>query len=225
MGKIKSCSQAVEETMPRSVSRPKSGTKPAPASSARRAAREPLVTITLPAIVEGGGDAHFRQTVYLMNLAFDRLQTCREAFGRDIGLTGSQYAVLVGTSHMQGAEGISVRALADHVQLAATHVTTEVGRLIRLGLLEKRPNPLDRRGVLVSLSAAGQRRLDRLAPFLQAVNNTLFRDITRRELTAFTGVLSTFVRNSEDAVTLIRLHEATAGANATAKRRSPRDKA
>ena len=210
--------------MPRSVSRPASGTKPAAASSARRAPHEPLVTITLPAIVDGGGDAHFRQAVYLMNLAFDRLQTCREAFGRDIGLTGSQYAVLIGTSHMQGAEGISVRALADHVRLAATHVTTEVGRLIRLELLEKRPNPLDRRGVLVSLSVAGQRRLDRLAPFLRAVNDTLFRDITRRQLNAFAEVLGTFVRNSDDAVALIRLREAAGGASARAKRRSPRDR-
>jgi MarR family transcriptional regulator, organic hydroperoxide resistance regulator len=207
--------------MPRSVSRPISGTKPAAASPARR---EPLVTITLPAIVEGGGDAHFRQTVYLMNLAFDRLQTCREAFGRDIGLTGSQYAVLIGTSHMQGAQGISVRALAEHVQLAATHVTTEVGRLIRLGLLEKRPNPMDRRGVLVSLTAAGQRRLDRLAPFLRLVNDILFRDITRRELDAFARLLTTFVRNSDDAVALIRQHEAGAPGT-TAKRRSPRAKA
>jgi MarR family transcriptional regulator, organic hydroperoxide resistance regulator len=224
MAKTKVFSGALEATMQRPVSRPTAGTKPAAASRDRRVAHEPLVTITLPAIVgRGGGDAHFRQTVYLMNLAFDRLQTCREAFGRDIALTGSQYAVLIGASHMQGARGISVRALADHVQLAATHVTTEVGRLIRLGLLEKRPNPLDRRGVLVSLSAAGQHRLDRLAPFLQSVNDTLFRDITRQELKAFSNLLTTFVRNSDDALALIRQREAS-GAETAAERRSPNDK-
>jgi DNA-binding MarR family transcriptional regulator len=211
-------SVAVSRLKSGAASRPKSGAASARAASRRAAGHEPPLTITLPAFVDAGGDGAFRQTVYLMIVAFDRLQSCREAFGRDMGLTGSQFAVLIGTQHTQGADGTSIRALAEHVQLASTHVTTEVGRLIRLGLLAKQPNQMDRRGVLVSLSPAGERRLARLTPFLQAVNNILFRDISRRELDGFVQVLTTFVRNSEDALALIRQHEATGSATKTGGR-------
>ena len=104
-------------------------------------------TVSHAALLSGGSDEPFRQTLYLMVLAFGRLQTCREAFGRAMSLTGSQFAVLIGTAYRQQTDGVSIRALADHVQLAPTHVTTEVGRLIRKGLLTKRVNARDRRGV------------------------------------------------------------------------------
>ena len=92
----------------------------------------------------------FRQSLYLMVFAFSRLQTCREAFGRALGLTGTQFAVLIGTAYRQGHEGVSIRALADHIQLAPTHVTTEVGRLIGKGLLIGRQ--LQQHGYLHSLA-------------------------------------------------------------------------
>src|SRR5687767_5801826 len=116
-------------------------------------------TVSHAALLSGGSDEPFRQTLYLMVLAFGRLQTCREAFGRAMSLTGSQFAVLIGTAYRQQTDGVSIRALADHVQLAPTHVTTEVGRLIRKGLLTKRVNARDRRGVLVKLSRRGETAL------------------------------------------------------------------
>ena len=63
--------------------------------------------------------------------------------GRSVDLTGSQFTVLIGAAYTQGENGVTIRQLADHVQLAATHVTTEVGRMCRLGLLKKRVNALD----------------------------------------------------------------------------------
>src|ERR1044071_9441407 len=113
-------------------------------------------TVTLPAMLVDGDDLQFRETIYLMALAFGRLYSCREAFGRALALTASQFIVLIGTAHRQGKDGVTIRALADHTQLAATHVTTEVGRLIDKGLLIKEASTLDRRSVLVRLSAKGE---------------------------------------------------------------------
>ena len=39
----------------------------------------PPATITLPPMLQSGGDVAFRETLYLMVLAFGRLYTCREA--------------------------------------------------------------------------------------------------------------------------------------------------
>jgi DNA-binding MarR family transcriptional regulator len=161
-------------------------------------------TISHPALLVKGSDLDFRQTVYLMVLAFGRLLACREAFGRALGLTGSQFAVLIGTAYQQGQDGVSIRALAQHIQLASTHVTTEVGRLIRLGLLTKRTNSRDRRGVLVRLSSKGEAALLDLAPFLRHINDILFRDISRTNFDAVSEVLTRFVVNSEQALAEIR---------------------
>src|SRR5688572_7652665 len=123
-------------------------------------------TVSHPALLTNDGDAAFRETVYLMVLAFGRLIACREAFGGAMGLTGSQFAVLIGTAYCQGERGVSINGLAEHVRLASTHVTTEVGRLIRKGLLTKRTNAEDRRSVLVRLSQSGEAALTDVAPFL-----------------------------------------------------------
>ena len=147
-----------------------------------------------------GKDEVFRDLIYSMVLSFGRLLSCREAFGREIGLTGSQYTVLIGVAHRQGSQGVSIRALAEHVLLASTHVTTEVGRLIRKGLLQKRPNRDDRRSVLVSLSPRGKCVLAGLAPFLRQINDTLFQDIGRAEFDSLGQILQRFTRNTEAAM-------------------------
>jgi len=161
----------------------------------------PPRTVSHRALLDGGSDVAFRETLYLMVLVFGRLQVCREAFGRALRLTGSQFAVLIGTAYRQGADGVSIRALAEHIQLAPTHVTTEVGRLIRKGLLVKKVNPRDRRGVLVRLSARGEAEVVRVTPFVRKVNDLLFKGISRQEFGALARFLEAFAANSERALT------------------------
>jgi DNA-binding MarR family transcriptional regulator len=158
-------------------------------------------------MLASGTDVAFRETLYAMVLAFSRLIECREAFGRALALTGSQFAVLVGTAYQQGHDGVSIRALAAHVQLAPTHVTTEVGRLVRKGLLEKRVNRRDRRGVLITLSPRGKAAVRRISPFLRRVNDLLFQDVRRKELAAAARFLRVLLRNGEEALAEIRRRE------------------
>ena len=160
----------------------------------------PPPTITLPPMLKSGGDVAFRETLYLMALTFGRLHTCREAFGRSLGLTASQFIVLIGTAYQQGSEGVSIRALSDHTQLAATHVTTEVGRLIGKGLLTKQANTRDRRSVLVRLSPKGEAAIRSVNPLLRRVNDRLFQNVSRGEFDVVSRFLVKFAHNSEDAL-------------------------
>ena len=164
----------------------------------------PPATITLPAMLKSGGDVAFRETLYLMALAFGRLSTCREAFGRALGLTPSQFIVLIGTAYRQGSDGVSIRALADHTQLASTHVTTEVGRLIGKGLLTKQPSTRDRRSVLVRLSPKGEDAVRAVNPLLRRVNDLLFADVAREDFAVVSRFLEKFALNSEYALAEIR---------------------
>ena len=179
-----------------------------PAGRARnRVGFAPPLTVSHGALLTSGSDVAFRETLYLMVLGFGRLISCREAFGRALALTGSQFAVLIGAAYAQGRDGVSIRSLADHIQLAPTHVTTEVGRLIRKGLLVKKTNPRDRRGVLVTLSRRGEAAVRQLAPFLRRVNDLLFQNVRRKDFATVSRFLQVFALNSEQALDEIRRAE------------------
>jgi DNA-binding MarR family transcriptional regulator len=164
----------------------------------------PPLTVSHRDLLAGSEDVAFRRSLYLMVLAYSRLQTCREAFGRALGLTGSQFAVLIGTAYQQHDDGVSVRALADHIQLAATHVTTEVGRLVAKGLLTKSVNRHDRRGVLVRLSARGEAAVREVSPFVRRVNDLLFAGVSRRDFATVSAFLARFAANGEEALDELR---------------------
>ena len=198
---------------------PDQARKPAAKPTRREASFAPPLTVSHAELLAAGTDVAFRESLYLMVLVFSRLQTCREAFGRALGLTGTQFAVLIGTAYGQGQvgvpsgdradvqAGVSIRALADHIQLAATHVTTEVGRLAAMGLLTKTVNRQDRRGVLVRLSRQGEAAVCEVAPFVRRVNDRLFAGISRRDFAVVSAFLSRFAANSEEALDEIRRTE------------------
>jgi len=183
----------------------------------------PPTTITLAPMLKSGGDVAFRETLYLMALTFGRLYTCREAFGRALDLTASQFIVLIGTAYQQGGEGVSIRALSDHTQLAATHVTTEVGRLIDKGLLTKQASTLDRRSVLVRLSAKGEDAIRAVNPLLRRVNDLLFVDVSREDFAAVSSFLERFALNSEYALAEIRRSERERSATGRLARNARQD--
>jgi hypothetical protein len=56
-------------------------------------------TMSHPELLSSGHDDAFRETLYMMVLSLGRLLTFREAFGRALGLTGSQFAVLIDTAY------------------------------------------------------------------------------------------------------------------------------
>jgi DNA-binding MarR family transcriptional regulator len=182
--------------------------KPAPGHPVIRAKRARSFvlppTVSHSDIGKFGSDDAFRLTSYTMIQAAGRLHAIREAFGRAIDVTGSQWAVLIGTAARQQTEGVSIRVLADYIHLAPTHVTTEVGRLIRKGLLRKRANKKDRRGVLVQLSPQSEAALVGLTPLVRRINDILFQNISRREFDVTTKFLAVFVLNTEYALAELR---------------------
>jgi DNA-binding MarR family transcriptional regulator len=182
----------------------------------RSKAYRPPVTISRQDFLVGGSDASFRNAIYTLVQCVSRLLACRDAFGRELDLTPSQFAVLMGVAHAQGEEGVTIRELADHVALAPTHVTTEVGRLERAGFLTKRQSSTDRRSVRVSLLPHAKAEIARVAPFVRLVNDALFRGIDARSLDIAHGLARQLVLNSEMALAEIRRYQLENAASAAA---------
>ncbi len=166
----------------------------------------PPRTVSDPDFLDRGSDAGFRETIYAYLQGAGRLSACREAFGRALGLTGSQFAVLIGIAYRQGPSGVTIRDLSKHIALAPTHVTTEVGRLIDGGLVVKRPNESDRRSVLISLSKTGEKAVVDVLAFVRIINDLLFADISPRDLAIVGKVARKLVINSERAMIELSRH-------------------
>jgi len=186
----------------------KKATKAAGLPTAPRQKFTSPLTTSRRDLLKGGSDDWMRDTIYRLVQALSRLIACREAFGRQLGLTGSQFTVLIGVAYRQGDNGIAIAPLANHIGLASTHVTTEVGRLIRKGLLTKRPNSLDKRSVLITLSAKGERAVRDVAPVVCSINDLLFKGIDRSQLEGVSMFASHLLQNSEYALSEISLIEA-----------------
>jgi len=165
-------------------------------------------TISRRDYFKDGSDDWFRDSLYRLVQALSRLLVCREAFGRRLGLTGSQFTVLMGVAYRQGDTGITIAALANYIGLAATHVTTEVGRLIRKGLLVKRPNANDGRSVLISLSPKGEAAVEIVSPMVCKINDLLFTNIDRKQFDTTNEFAKLLLTNAEYAIAEIRVSEA-----------------
>jgi MarR family transcriptional regulator, organic hydroperoxide resistance regulator len=164
----------------------------------------PGATVTRPELLAGGTDLPFRQFVHDMLAFAGHIQEVRNRLAAMIGLSGTQYTILIAISHLLRAEGgVGVNRVAEHLHLSGAFVTIEVNRLVDAGLVSKRSNPEDRRRVLLTLTAKARNLLDRLRPVQRPVNDTLFESISAAEFDLLRRVMGRLVANGGRALRLV----------------------
>ena len=100
--------------------------------------------------------AVFGRVFRIARLAGDEMTAAYAPFG----IGRPEFDVLA-TLRRSGPEGeLSPGALASSMMLSSGGTTARLDRLERAGLVERRPDPQDRRGVLVRLTADGRRLVD-----------------------------------------------------------------
>ena len=166
----------------------------------------PPLTITRRALLVGGSDVEFRRLIYRLLLVEERLRHVRAFFGRRIGLTGPQYTLLITVAYLQGATGIKVRSLARNLRVTSAFITGESRRLIERGLLAKRRNPHDSRSTLLSVTAAGRRRIGELVPELRRVNDAFFSHVSAQSFRHAKRFLDQLLAGSEQVLAHMSMH-------------------
>jgi DNA-binding MarR family transcriptional regulator len=155
--------------------------------------------------LKDGSCRDFRHSIYLVVHAAARLTEMRTAFAEGISVAPNQFLILMCIAYQSETHGLSIAALANELGLASTHVTTDVGRLTRAGLLKKRPHETDKRSVLVTLTDQGRAAIEKVAPLVQFVNDILFNDVSREERETMSRVALKLIRNGERAATELRI--------------------
>ncbi|HMN83537.1 MAG TPA: MarR family transcriptional regulator [Burkholderiaceae bacterium] len=164
---------------------------------------KPPLTVSLPQLLVDGSDREFRRFVLNLHRVSTQMVKVRESIAALRGLTAPRYSILMLIASEQGDAGISVRAVAEQMKVSAPFVVTEVGFLIRARLVEKRKNPDDKRGVLLKLSQKGRSELERLAPKLRSVNDSLFGSLSAKDFATLQRLCALLVQNAEVALALL----------------------
>ena len=170
------------------------------------AKQSPAATYVLPptvsraALLERGSDHRFRVLVQDLFTIAARMESVRDYFGRWMGITGPQYSLMVAIAHMQGATGVNVGTVARTLHVSSAFVASESGKLARKGLLSKRTSTQDRRGVLLSVAAAGRAKIDGISKQIRTVNDLFFGVLESGAFAAVSSAASTLVESSVRAI-------------------------
>ena len=167
----------------------------------------PPLSVNKAELLDDGRDDRFREVIYALFVTATRFQDIREAFGREMGLSGAQYFILMAIASHQAQGGVGIRGLADYLHVAASHATVEVNKLVAMGLIAKQPHPGDGRRVVITLSADGQVLLERVAPFRQEINDLLFDGFSRKDFLEVGRIFDRFLRNTSRAQLAVAAHE------------------
>lgn len=160
----------------------------------------PPLTVTRPALLVDGSDGAFRALINNLMTMAEQLVALRAHLASGLGVTGPQFGLFLAIAQFEGTDGVSVGALARQQGVTGAFVTAEAGKLVRRGLLAKRGSRVDRRGVLLSLSAKGRRLLVAAGPDIQAVNDTIFGTLSAREFRMLDRLTRRLVAGGERAL-------------------------
>lgn len=164
--------------------------------------------------MRGGNDAAFRTFVHGLLAFTARLEATRSGLAELVGLSGPQYTILISVSHLEEAGDVSVSTVAEHLHYSGAFVTLEVGRLVKKGLVSKRPSTRDRRRVRLAVTDAGRDLLAELAATQARVNDTLFSALEASDLDRILDLLPGLIEGG-DAATALLSYEIVTSARGT----------
>ncbi len=94
-------------------------------------------------------------------------------------------------------EGISLKLLAQELDISAAAASELVNILVNKGLLSREPSPLDRRAVCIKLSESAENKFDRVGRFLDMKTDEFIKDITLDEAMMLSTLLDKFIKKME----------------------------
>lgn len=161
------------------------------------------LTVSRPELLSGDGDGEFRQLVHDLLTIASHMQAVRDGIGDLVGLTGPQYSIVMAIAQLAGDTGVTVKDVAAHLHVSPPFVTTETGKLIRGGYLEKRSDAEDRRRVRLNLTSAGEEAVRYLTPDLRRINDVLFGALDAEGFDRLRQLTADMVPYAESAVALL----------------------
>ena len=128
-----------------------------------------------------------------------RVDQVRERALRAYGLTLGDFDVLATLRRIGGPEGVNAKHLSASALITSGAMTTRLDRLERAGLIERRPDPADRRAVLVRLTAEGRRVAGGALESVLQAHEQYLQSLSGRDRDQLVAVLRKLLADEADA--------------------------
>ena len=138
-----------------------------------------------------------RQMAFLLSDLARLLKTYVDQQARQFGMTRAQWQVL---SRLERSEGLKQAELAEMLDLQPITLTRLVDRLCDNGLIERRPDPNDRRAKRLFLTEEARPLMDRLAVFGEELMGEVLAGIDDGEVKLLLSKLGRAKENLREAI-------------------------
>ena len=115
-----------------------------------------------------------REILFVISDVARLLRTYADQKARVLGMTRAQWAVLL---KLERYEGLNQSDFAEHLDIQPITLTRLVDRLCESGLIERRPDPNDRRAKQLYLTPAARPLLDRLSTQVGEIAETVLAGV------------------------------------------------
>jgi DNA-binding MarR family transcriptional regulator len=129
--------------------------------------------------------------------ASNRLGRVRASAFSGADLAVWEFDVLAALGRADPPHELRPAQLIDATMIGSAAMTNRLDNLSRRGLIERRPNPRDRRGVLVRLTSEGATRVDEAMRRLAHSEAEELRGLTREEQATLARLLRRLAEDSE----------------------------
>jgi MarR family transcriptional regulator, transcriptional regulator for hemolysin len=151
-----------------------------------------------------------REFAFILNDVARMLRTYADHKAAQFGITRAQWVVLV---RLDRSEGLKQSELADVLDLQPISLTRLLDRLCECGLIERRPDPVDRRAKRLFLKPAARPLLDKLGDLGEELMAAALNGVERDSIERMVAQLGIVKENLRQAIA-----QRTAG-NAAEERR------
>jgi len=165
------------------------------------------LTVSRQELLVDGHDAMFRKLVHDFFAFNARHEAVRAGHARRIGLAGIEYTILISVARLSRGGTVNVKTLADHLHVTTGFIANTTNKLQAMGLIEKTPDPEDRRRILLTITDKGKADLENLAPRQRQVNDVEFGSLSTEDFQRLCCIIEALVESSEQAVNLQRYLE------------------
>jgi len=162
-------------------------------------------SVSSPALLDPQGktDHRFRQFLYDFSTLGVSLEIVRSHLASLLGLTSPQYNIIMVLAN-SGGKGISVSDVARRLHVSTAFIAAEGINLESSGLIEKRRNPNDGRGVLLHLTQVGWEGVAQIGPERQKINDHLFASLSAQGFRRLAETLASLLDDFNYTVRLIK---------------------
>jgi DNA-binding MarR family transcriptional regulator len=114
-----------------------------------------------------------------------------------LGIRDGEYSALSALRRSGAPYELSPSQMSEHLMVTSGGLSLMLDRLERAGLVRRRPNPQDRRSVLVSLTDDGLRRIDEAMTLHAGVEQGIVGGLSAHEIAQLGDLLAKLLRTND----------------------------